>query len=64
MLANPFPLPSQSKGPYGIKYNFFLADAIDDCPEYLIHFPTLFKICHKNGLKLVQKKNFHDFFYK
>lgn len=26
---------------FGHKYWFCLEDAIDDCPEYLIHFPTL-----------------------
>jgi len=54
----------KSNGPFGIKYSFFLADAIDDCPEYLIPFPTLFKMCHKAGLKLVEKRNFHKFFYR
>jgi len=53
-----------ASGPYGIKYNFFLKDAIDDCPEYLIHFPTLFKLCHQAGLELVEKRNFHKFFFK
>lgn len=28
---------------FGHQYRFALADAIDDCPEYLIHFPTLIK---------------------
>ena len=54
----------KANGPFGIKYNFFLADAIDDCPEYLIHFPTLYKMCAKAGLKLVEKRNFHKFFYR
>ncbi|CAG8696119.1 17005_t:CDS:2 [Cetraspora pellucida] len=25
---------------FGHKYNFYLEDAINDCPEYLVHFPT------------------------
>ena len=28
---------------FGHRYRFDLMDAIDDCPEYLIHFPTLVK---------------------
>jgi hypothetical protein len=27
---------------FGAKYTFSLEDAIDDCPEYLVHF-TVFK---------------------
>jgi len=51
-------------GPYGIKYNFYLKDAIDDCPEYLIPFNALYKLCAKAGLECVRKDNFHKFFYK
>ena len=28
---------------FGSKYWFHLEDAIDDCPEYLVHFPTFQK---------------------
>jgi len=28
---------------FGSKYFFKLEDAIDDCPEYLVHFPTFIK---------------------
>ena len=28
---------------FGHKYDFRLMDAIDDCAEYLVHFPTLIK---------------------
>jgi mRNA (guanine-N7-)-methyltransferase len=31
-------------------------------PEYLIHFPTLVKICEENGLELLLLKSFHDYF--
>lgn len=39
-----------------------LSDAIDDCPEFLIHIPTLIKICRENGLDLVLMTPFHQFF--
>jgi len=27
----------KANGPFGIKYTFELLDAIDKCPEYLVH---------------------------
>lgn len=50
--------------PFGLKYFFQLNDSIDECPEYLVHFPTLERIAKEYGLKLVFQRNFHNFFYK
>jgi mRNA (guanine-N7-)-methyltransferase len=36
-------LDKQAFPKYGAKYWFELTDAIDDCPEYLVHFPSLQK---------------------
>lgn len=55
---------------FGSKYVFNLVDAIDDCPEFLVHFPTLlkyinvilFRIGEEFGLKLIYKKTFHEIF--
>ena len=46
---------------FGAKIDFQL-DGVVDCPEYLLHFPTLVKIAERHGLKLVFKKRFSDFF--
>ncbi|KAJ1569517.1 mRNA cap guanine-N7 methyltransferase [Cladochytrium tenue] len=47
---------------FGHRYNFELADAIDDCPEYLFNFPTMIELARKNGLELVYKRDFHQLF--
>ncbi|KAJ3309540.1 hypothetical protein HDU76_003579 [Blyttiomyces sp. JEL0837] len=46
---------------FGHKYNFELADAIDDCPEYLFHLPSFLKEAEQKGLRLVFRKEFHEF---
>ncbi|KAI9011033.1 guanine-7 methyltransferase, isoform CRA_c [Gaertneriomyces semiglobifer] len=50
------------QGIFGHKYWFELKDAIDDCPEYLVHFPTLIELAKEYGLEPVYKKNFHDIY--
>jgi mRNA (guanine-N7-)-methyltransferase len=52
---NNFPL-------FGHKYWFYLKDAINDCPEYLVHFPTFQELASEYGLELVYKKRFHDLY--
>ncbi|KAI9338215.1 guanine-N(7)-methyltransferase [Obelidium mucronatum] len=47
---------------YGHRYYFQLEDAIDDCPEYVFHFPTFVQKAAARGLELVYEKPFHDLF--
>ncbi|KAL2914395.1 mRNA cap guanine-N7 methyltransferase [Polyrhizophydium stewartii] len=47
---------------FGHRYRFTLADAIDDCPEYLINFSTLSSIAAEHGLRPVLWKTFHQFY--
>jgi len=47
---------------FGSKYYFKLEDAIDDCPEYLVHFPTFINIAKEYGLELILQKDFHEFY--
>ena len=47
--------------PFGIKYWFRLNQAVDDCHEYLVHFPTFQALALEYGLELVLKQNFHKF---
>lgn len=47
---------------FGHRYWFTLTDAIDDCPEYLVHFPTLCAIAAEYGLHLYHKAPFHRFY--
>lgn len=54
-----------SNGPnsqYGIRYVFTLDQNIEDCPEYLVHFPLLQTLALEYDLELVFLKNFHDFY--
>ncbi|CAG8749540.1 13251_t:CDS:2, partial [Acaulospora morrowiae] len=49
---------------FGHKYWFSLEDAIDDCPEYLVHFPTFEKMAEEYGLELIYKHGFHTIYDK
>jgi len=43
----------------GLEYKFSLASALDSCPEYLVHVPTLAEIANKEfDLELVGFRNF------
>ncbi|KAG5324828.1 MCES methyltransferase, partial [Pseudoatta argentina] len=46
---------------FGAKYNFHL-DGVVDCPEFLVHLPTLCKLALKYGLELVAFERFEDFY--
>ncbi|XP_059478329.1 mRNA cap guanine-N7 methyltransferase [Neocloeon triangulifer] len=48
---------------FGAMYNFHLQDVVE-CPEFLVHFPTLVKLADKHGLKLVEKMTFPEFYDK
>ncbi|PSN50636.1 hypothetical protein C0J52_15143 [Blattella germanica] len=48
---------------FGAKYNFHL-EGVVDCPEFLVHFPTLIKLAEKYGLQLTAKDRFQDYYEK
>lgn len=48
---------------FGAKYDFHL-EGVVDCPEFLVYFPAVEKIAEENGLKLVYKKRFEEFFHE
>jgi mRNA (guanine-N7-)-methyltransferase len=48
---------------YGQEYTFTLLDAIDACPEYIVHPQNFISLCKEYGLDLVLLQPFHDFFY-
>lgn len=50
------------ENPFGQLYTFFLSDAINNVPEYVVPFETLRSICDDYGLDLVLKKSFTQFF--
>jgi mRNA (guanine-N7-)-methyltransferase len=62
MLAfDGFDRPPEQLAPYGIRYMFALADAIDPCPEYLVDLPTLQAVALEYGLVLEEEWNFAAF---
>lgn len=46
---------------FGAKYNFHL-DGVVNCPEFLVHVPTLCKLALKHGLELVLFERFDTFY--
>lgn len=48
--------------PYGIRYTFTLAQSVEDCPEFLVHFPSFVQLAKEYDLELIMLLNFHDFF--
>ncbi|KAL6942268.1 mRNA cap guanine-N7 methyltransferase [Hanseniaspora vineae] len=57
-LKNDYEFPS----PFGQMYTFYLKDAIDNIPEYVIPFETLRSLADEFGLELRLKKGFNEFF--
>ncbi|WWD16610.1 hypothetical protein CI109_101038 [Kwoniella shandongensis] len=48
------------KGIYGHQYRFFLTDAVEDVPEYLVDWENFEALAMEYKLKIVYKKPFHD----
>ena len=48
--------------PYGNRYDYFLKDAVDNVPEYVVPFETLRLLCEDYGLILKYRQNFPDIF--
>lgn len=48
--------------PFGNRYDYFLKDAVDDVPEYVVPFEYFRSLCEDFGLILRYKKNFTDIF--
>ncbi|KAK3237565.1 hypothetical protein CYMTET_52369 [Cymbomonas tetramitiformis] len=47
--------------PFGIRYKFTLADAVEEVDEYLVPWPKLVELAAEVGLKPVLNANFHDY---
>lgn len=50
------------RSPFGNRYDYFLKDAVDDVPEYVVPFEYFRLLCEDYGLILKFKKNFIDIF--
>ncbi|TFK89266.1 hypothetical protein K466DRAFT_645030 [Polyporus arcularius HHB13444] len=47
---------------FGHRYWFYLQDAVDDVPEYVVHWDNFVRMASEYGLELVYKKEFHQIF--
>ncbi|KAF7304686.1 mRNA cap guanine-N7 methyltransferase [Mycena kentingensis (nom. inval.)] len=50
------------KSVFGHKYWFYLQDAVDDVPEYIVHWENFVQLAAEFGLHPVYKEEFHDIF--
>ncbi|KZV92849.1 guanine-N(7)-methyltransferase [Exidia glandulosa HHB12029] len=47
---------------FGHRYSFFLKDAVDDVPEYVVHWDNFLDMASQHGLRLQYREEFHDVF--
>ena len=40
----------------------FCNSEVVDCPEFLVHFPTLVRLAERHGLMMIGKQRFQSFF--
>jgi mRNA (guanine-N7-)-methyltransferase len=59
--ATPAILSGEGCPVFGAAYSFSLQDAVDDCVEYLVHWPTLVSLAADVGLEPVMLRNFHTY---
>lgn len=50
--------------PFGNVYNYFLKDAVENVPEYIVPFEKFRSMCEDYGLELRYKRNFFEMFNK
>lgn len=62
----PNPPPKDGKFPnaFGNLYTYYLVDAVDHVPEYVVPFEKLRSLCEDYGLELRYKKNLFELFNK
>lgn len=61
-FENETPSDGVFRPPFGHKYNYYLQDAIDHVPEYVVPFESFRSLCEDYGLTLKYKKNFIEIF--
>ena len=59
-FAKPPPRSGTFRPPFGWEYNFFLEEAVDQVPEYVVPWEAFRGIAEDYGLELLYKKPFHD----
>ncbi|CUM65121.1 uncharacterized protein PRCAT00002748001 [Priceomyces carsonii] len=59
---NPPPEDGEFRPPFGHRYTYYLRDAVDNVPEYVVPFQAFRALCEDYGLVLKYKKSFVDIF--
>lgn len=59
-FAEPPPRSGVFRPPWGWRYNFFLEEAVEEVPEYVVPWEAFRAIAEDYNLELVYKKHFHD----
>lgn len=54
--------PKTLDPPFGHQYSFFLEDAVENVPEYIVPFDSFQNLCAEYGLELTYKKPFLEMF--
>lgn len=49
---------------FGHRYTFFLEDAVENVPEYVVDFDTFEDLAHEVGLRCIYRKNFAEIYHE
>ncbi|PWN50378.1 hypothetical protein IE53DRAFT_98188 [Violaceomyces palustris] len=52
----------ESQPPFGNRYTFFLEDAVENVPEFVVDWRTFSELAEEVGLRCIYRKNFEDIF--
>ncbi|QPG73675.1 hypothetical protein FOA43_000988 [Brettanomyces nanus] len=63
-FPEPPPRDGQFPSPFGNMYTYYLVDAVDHVPEYVVPFEKLRSLCEEYNLELRYKKNLFELFNK
>ncbi|KAL9939593.1 hypothetical protein V8E36_001410 [Tilletia maclaganii] len=53
----------ESRPPFGNRYWFFLEDAVDDVPEFVVNWKGFERMAEEAGLRLVYRRTFAQMYY-
>ncbi|MBW0513549.1 hypothetical protein O181_053264 [Austropuccinia psidii MF-1] len=61
-FPNPFNPNQDEKKIYGVPYQFYLEDAVENVPEYVVYWEPFVQLAKEFGLRLIYKEGFHDIY--
>ncbi len=54
--------PDGELPPFGVTYEFTLTDAVESCPEYLVHPKVLALLGREYNLELLEYESFYEYY--